>query len=204
MGFNVLFVAIRIREYDAGVSQDQHFDIPFRMPSMPGSVLQVTLPPMEDAPNADPRVAALLGEALRLMSESGSSPSSMGEFALSYPSKIVKILGAPPPRPAVVNLEDAIQSAVERALSKKPAFANPSEARTRVVVIIGGQRTSVSIRSDLIIQADEAMGGKARDTIRSLANQSWPNQGNRSGWIESQLEQLLLFRRVRGDIEMRH
>jgi hypothetical protein len=63
----------------------------------------------------DPRIAALLGSAIKLMVESGVAAQAVGTFARKYPGQVAQILGEPLAAPEL-HIEDIIRAVVAETL----------------------------------------------------------------------------------------
>ena len=63
----------------------------------------------------DPRIAALLGAAIKLMVESGVAAQVVATFACEYPGQVANILGEPLHVPEL-HIEDIIRAVVAETL----------------------------------------------------------------------------------------
>lgn len=145
----------------------------------------------------DPRGKHLLGEAVRLLVQSGATGASITDFINEY-SGVIEASLAPLPEPAQPDLKGQLKEALKEVLmelapqERKPA---PGLRKPVTVHLAGMKRTTVFVRKDLLSTATTAVGGEkqVRQLINELANTKPEDLGNRSAWVEEQLKNHLLL-----------
>ncbi|KWA84040.1 hypothetical protein WL29_21990 [Burkholderia ubonensis] len=145
----------------------------------------------------DPRGKHLLGEAVRLLVQSGATGASITDFINEY-SGVLEATLAPLSEPAQPDLKAQMKEALKEALqelappSQKPAGGLRKQVS---VYIAGAKKTTVFVRKDLLTTAAEAVGSEkqARQLINELANSKPDDHANRSAWVEEQLQHHLLL-----------
>lgn len=144
----------------------------------------------------DPRGKLLLGEAVRLLVQSGATGVAITDFINQY-SEVVQATLAPTPEPIQQDLKAQVKDALREALEElvPPAGKAESGLRKRVSVFIDGARTSVSLRKDLVANTVAAVGDekKVRQLIQEFANTKPEGMTNRTAWVEQQLQHHLLM-----------
>lgn len=159
----------------------------------------------------DARVDELLGEAIKLMVESGTPAVFVGKFALGFPEKIVKVLGAPQAVPEL-DLEAIIQRTVQVTLGTRVGVATESGRRgprpagkTRLNIQAEGKRTSISVRNDLLQRMVEQDGELAvKKLLQLFADEADNASGNRTSAVEARMAQFLVLREVEAEQSPRH
>jgi len=163
----------------------------------------------------DPRLAALTGEAIKLMVEAGASAEVVGHFAVNYPSIVAaKLEPLPPPAPDI-DLEAVIRATVQTVLGASLAGSvQPLEAqragtprrgardveRVKLNVTVGGKRTSVKLRASLFEKLATLEGhGKVEALVQGFVDRTPAGHPNRSAWVEEQTAQLLVLSEMRPD-----
>ncbi|KVP96573.1 hypothetical protein WJ96_04930 [Burkholderia ubonensis] len=145
----------------------------------------------------DPRGKHLLGEAVRLLVQSGATGAAITDFINEY-SGVLEATLAPLPEPAQPDLKAQMKDALKEALLElAPPSQKPSGGlRKQVsVYIAGAKKTTVFVRKDLLATAVTAVGSEkqARRLINELANSKPADHTNRSAWVEEQLQHHLLL-----------
>ncbi len=144
----------------------------------------------------DPRGKHLLGEAVRLLVQSGATGSSIADFISEYTDVLAATFSAPQP-PLQPDLRAQMKEALKEALLELAPNTSDSAERRRkpVSVYIEGARTTVFVRKDLLEQAATHAGSPrlARQLVNDMANAKPPEHANRSAWVEEQLQQHLLL-----------
>jgi hypothetical protein len=143
----------------------------------------------------DPRGKHLLGEAVRLLVQSGVTGGAITDFINDYSDVVQSTLAATPP--AAGDLKEQMKEALKEVLQElaPPAQRGRQGLRKQVGVYINGARTSLSLRKDLLDSTAAAVGGEkqARKLVDELANTKPAELVNRSAWVESQLQHRLLL-----------
>jgi hypothetical protein len=150
----------------------------------------------------DPRGKHLLGEAVRLLVQSGVTGAAITDFINDYSDVVHATLAAPPA--GTGDLKAQMKEALMEALQE----LTPQPKRTReglrkqVAVYINGARTSLSLPKDLLKSTAEVMGGEkqVRQLAEELANAKPDSESNRSAWVESQLEHRLLLLKAEANL----
>lgn len=154
----------------------------------------------------DPRGKHLLGEAVRLLVQSGATGASIADFINEYTTVLETTLVAPP-APAPVDLKAQMKDALKEVLEELAPRAQRTKAglRKQVAVYIAGAKTSLSLRRDLLASTTAVVGGekKVRQLINELANSKPEGHANRSAWVEEQLQHHLLLAKAESAITQR-
>jgi hypothetical protein len=144
----------------------------------------------------DPRGKHLLGEAVRLLVQSGAAGASITDFINEY-SEVVHATLAAPPETASPDIKAQVKDAVREVLQELAPAArrSPAGLRKQVAVYIAGAKTSLSLRRDLLERTVTAAGGdkKVRQLIHEFANSKPADHPNRSAWVEEQLQHHLVL-----------
>jgi predicted DNA-binding ribbon-helix-helix protein len=139
----------------------------------------------------DPRGKLLLGEAVRLLVQSGASGAAITDFINEY-SEVLHATLAPPPAAAEPDLKAQVKDALKEALAElaPPSRRTEAGSRLRIAVFIDGARTSVSLNRDLLASTVAAVGDekKVRQLIQEFANTKPADWANRTAWVEQQLQ----------------
>lgn len=143
----------------------------------------------------DPRGKHLLGEAVRLLVQSGVTGAAIADFIQEYSAVVHATLAAPPEAPS--NLKLQMKEALKEALQEMAPQGGKSTSslRKQVGVLVNGARTTLSLPTDLVERAVTVTGGKkqAQQLVEELANTKPDSVPVRSTWVESQLQQRLLL-----------
>jgi len=137
----------------------------------------------------------LLGEAVRLLVQSGAVGASITTFINEY-SAVIESTLAPTAEPAQLDLKAQMKEAVIEAMHElvpvRPSKAGP---RRQFAVYIAGAKTSLSLRRELVERTVAHVGSEkqARQLINELANAKPDSQTNRTAWVEEQLQLKLLL-----------
>lgn len=144
----------------------------------------------------DLRGKLLLGEAVRLLVQSGATGVAITDFINQY-SEVVQATLAPEPATVQPDLKAQVKDALREALEElaPPASRADTGLRKRVSVFIDGARTSVSLRKELVASTVAALGDekKVRQLIQEYACSKPEGVANRTAWVEQQLEHHLLM-----------
>jgi hypothetical protein len=150
----------------------------------------------------DPRGKHLLGEAVRLLVQSGATGASIADFISEY-SSILDATLAPPPVAAQPDTKAQMKEALKEALLElaPPAQRARSDLRKRVNVYVAGAKTSLSLRKDMFERTVEAIGGqRAQELAQEFANAKPDDVGNRSAWVDEQLQHHLLLMKAESNL----
>jgi hypothetical protein len=145
----------------------------------------------------DPRGKHLLGEAVRLLVQSGVTGAAISDFISEY-TNVVATTFAAPPESAQPDLRAQLKDALKEALLElAPAARKTAEGRRKQVSVYieGAKKTTVFVRRDLLDNAATLVGSEkqARQLVNELANSKPSEQSNRSAWVEEQLQHHLLL-----------
>jgi hypothetical protein len=145
----------------------------------------------------DPRGKHLLGEAVRLLVQSGVTGAAISDFISEY-SSVIEATFSAPPEPATPDIRAQMKEALKEALLElAPAARKNAEGRRKQVsvYIAGAKKTTVFVRRDLLENAAVLVGSEkqARQLVNELANSKPEDQVNRSAWVEEQLQHHLLL-----------
>jgi N-methylhydantoinase A/oxoprolinase/acetone carboxylase beta subunit len=143
----------------------------------------------------DPRGKHLLGEAVRLLVQSGATGASIADFISEYSSILDATLAAPPVA-AQPDMKAQMKEALREALLEfaPPAQRTRRDLRKRVNVYVAGAKTSLSLRKDMFERTVEAVGSqKAQELAHEFANSKPDGVANRSAWVDEQLRHHLLL-----------
>jgi hypothetical protein len=145
----------------------------------------------------DPRGKHLLGEAVRLLVQSGVTGAAISDFISEY-TNVVATTFAAPPESAQPDLRAQLKDALKEALLElAPAAHKTAEGRRKQVSVYieGAKKTTVFVRRDLLDNAATLVGSEkqARQLVNELANSKPSEQSNRSAWVEEQLQHHLLL-----------
>ena len=143
----------------------------------------------------DPRGKHLLGEAVRLLVQSGVTGAAITDFIQAYSAVVHATLAAPPAVPA--DMKAQVKEALKEALQEiaPPGKQSRDLLRKQVGVLVDGARTTLSLPKDLVERAEIIAGGKkqVRQLVEELANTKPESFPVRSEWVETQLQQRLLL-----------
>jgi hypothetical protein len=143
----------------------------------------------------DPRGKHLLGEAVRLLVQSGVTGAAITDFIQAYSTVVHATLAAPPAAPN--DMKAQLKEALKEALQEiAPTGKQSSSAlRKQVGVLVNGARTTLSLDRNLVERAVIVAGGKkqAQQLVEELANTKPESEPVRSTWVETQLQQRLLL-----------
>lgn len=143
----------------------------------------------------DPRGKHLLGEAVRLLVQSGVTGAAITDFIQDYSEVVYATLAAPPEAPSdlKVQMKEALREALQEMAP--PGKRSENALRKQVGVLVAGARTTLSLPKELLDNATVAAGGKkqVRQLVEELANTKPDSEPVRSAWVESQLQQRLLL-----------
>lgn len=152
---------------------------------------------VQEKRKSDPRVAALTGEAIKLMAEAGASAEAMGHFAMHYPAIAASKL-EPLPAPVEIDLE-LLMVAVRKVLGatddarQAPVRGERGATRVKKNVTYQGKRTSVKIRAELLTRFQEKAGDAADDTLQAFVEAAPADHPNRSAFVEQQITNHLVL-----------
>lgn len=154
----------------------------------------------------DPRGKLLLGEAVRLLVQSGVSGVAITDFINEY-SEVIKTSLVEQQVPAM-DLKNQMKEAVREVLHElaPPSRRSGPEMRKRVPVVVDGVRTSLSLHSSLLSKTAETLGSskQARQLVNELANSKPADHPNRSAWVEEQLTHHLTLLRTEAAMNTAH
>ena len=143
----------------------------------------------------DPRGKHLLGEAVRLLVQSGVTGAAITDFIQAYSAVVHATLAAPPVEPS--GMKEQVKAALKEALLEiaPPGKQSANSLRKQVGVLVNGARTTLSLPRDLMERATVVAGGKkqAQQLVEELANTKPDSVPVRSTWVETQLQQRLLL-----------
>lgn len=152
---------------------------------------------MNDDEIKDRQLNALVGGAVRGLVESGAEDEAIGAFAASYRQKAAKILGHPQEATSPPDLTAVIKEAVTQALAASGQVTPKTSRRQNehFTVLIGGQKTSVTIHKEVIARLSEAKGSKSEVSrfVREVAKDVPETVANKSEWIEERIGAVLRF-----------
>lgn len=146
----------------------------------------------------DPRGKFLLGEAVRLLVQSGVGGVAVADFITEYSKVLHTTLAAPEPTKPV-SLKDELKSALAELLNEQlPAIKSVARSnKAKFIVLINGTRTSLSIPTELLLLSKQSMpAAEVKALIQELAESKPEAHPNRSAWVSSQLEQHLVLLRA--------
>lgn len=152
---------------------------------------------------------ALIGEAVRLLSEIGAPVDVLGAFAARYPAMVQKTLGgrvhavsqkAPvvDRDAAAVDLEAVVHSMMTKVIKESGLIdktASQKPGRVTINVLCGGRRTSVKVRASLIDQMNAVTGSleDSQKIIKEIAGSAPEDAENRSAYVNEQIKHYLLL-----------
>jgi len=145
------------------------------------------------------KIELILGDAVRLLVESGASASVVGPFALKFGAKVAQRL-AVPDRPVQVqksdqDLQTVIQTAVDAAVTKTLAMQLQTVGSKSVRLKVGPKNaeTTVSLPQILVNKAVEHWGDKraANAQIRAIFDRAPPDAKIKSRWLSEELRKSL-------------
>lgn len=145
----------------------------------------------------DPRAKHLLGEAVRLLVQSGGSGVAVADFIHGFTETLHATFAAPVAGPADIKaqVKEALKEALQELAPPKRQTRVRMGSRKQVAVYLNGTRTSLSLREDLLETAAAVVGdGKSmRKLLKELVSTKPETHPNRSAWVEEQLHQRLLL-----------
>lgn len=154
----------------------------------------------------DPRGKLLLGEAVRLLVQSGATGASITDFIQEY-SEVIQATLATPTDAVPLDLKAQMKDALKEVLQELAPASRRTKAglRKQVAVYIAGAKTSLSLRKELLESTAAAVGGekKVRQLIHELANSKPDGHANRSAWVEEQLQHHLLLAKAESSFTQR-
>ena len=158
---------------------------------------------MEDA---EGKLNAIVGSAIRANVESGASDEAVAAFAYKHRSKVAQLLGIEKAPPVEVDLQAVISAAVTTALQQTGLIGRGAITTSdRVNVLVSGRRTSLTIDSHLLKRLTESTGKQeAGNVIQNFANQAPEGTKNRSKWVQDQLLAYVAMQGVNVNSLIRH
>ena len=145
------------------------------------------------------KIELILGDAVRLLVESGASASVVGPFALKFGAKVAQRLAVPdqqplPQKPAQdlqMVIQTAVDAAVARTLALQPINLNAKSVRLKVGP--KDAQTTVTLPQLLMAKAVEHWGDKrsANAKIRALFDQAPTDAKVKSRWLAEALKKEL-------------
>lgn len=142
---------------------------------------------------AEDPLDAIVGAALKAMSDSGAPRARLGAFAASFREEVAEILGRKPPPAPAPDLLQLVTHAVRQVLAEPGLATATAAARAqpakRIYVTVAGRATSVTLPMEALRQLDDVAGGRkqARAIIQQLADSAPGDVPNRSGWIQERM-----------------
>lgn len=148
------------------------------------------------------KIELILGDAVRLLVESGASASIVGPFALKFGAKVAQRLAVPEalPPPSLINQPDiqsliraTVDDAVAKTLLGTQQLIESDSKKVRMKVGKKGAVTTVTLPQSVLTKSIEHWGGKrpANAAIRQLYELVPSSVGNKSRWVTSELQKLL-------------
>lgn len=172
---------------------------------------------MEKSP--DPRIAALVGEAIKLMAEGGASAEALGHVAVNFPAVVAaRLEPLPPPQPQL-DIETIVRVTVDQVLGRGLSGANGANsseeeaaqtrggrgiARIKKNVTVHGKKTSIKVPEMLYRQLEEQAGQETDRLLQEYAAEAPEGFPNRSAWVERQMTHYLVLAEVQPAIQGRH
>lgn len=147
-----------------------------------------TLPNVND--DSDTRkLNAIVGAAIKALTDSGAGDEYVGSFAASHRAKVASILGHSEPAAEAPDLLAIVTRAVGLALEQAGVGKRKEPSTKRVNVEIAGRRTSLTLSRSVLEKLAQAKGTKqqAKAVIQDLANTAPLDVENRSGWVEERV-----------------
>ena len=146
-----------------------------------------TLPLVSTKTVTQEQLDAIVGAALRGLVQANASNSQIGRFAVEHRLEMAQVLGVEDSRPVETDLQSLVMAAVTTALADFTATNQPT--RKRYNVTIGGKRTTLTLKSELVEKAKEQLGRSgAKTLISNLAEASADSTENRSMQVEHRLK----------------
>lgn len=145
------------------------------------------------------RIELILGDAVRLLVESGADASIVGPFALKFGAKVAQRLAVMEPPKSVArddDLQTLIQTTIEATVVKTLAIAQQHESdggKVRLKVGPKGALTTVYLSQSLVAKAVDHFGDKrsANAKIRSLYAALPVDAQNKSRLLTGELKKAL-------------
>lgn len=154
----------------------------------------------------DPRGKHLLGEAVRLLVQSGVTGAPIVDFINEY-SEVVQSTLAALPEVTNTDIKAQVKDAMREVLLElaPPARRTQAGQRKQVAVYIAGAKTSLSLRRDLLDHMVATVGSdkKVRQLIHEFANSKPDGHANRSAWVEQQCQHHLLLTKTESAVVQR-
>jgi len=146
--------------------------------------------------DAERKLDAIVGAALRGIIESGADDEFVGEFAERHRARVAQVLGAPATQLSPPDIASVVAQAVTEAFSKFGGATKATKVTTkRVNIYVNGRRTSAVISVDSFGKLIERQGGKQQAVkfIEGLANsESTPENRGRSASLEQKIQSYLM------------
>lgn len=144
------------------------------------------------------RIELILGDAVRLLVESGASADVVGPFALKFGAKVAQRL-AVPDRPVqdeqTIDIQKMIQVTVDAAVAKKLDTQLQAMTTKSVRLKVGNKNTltTVSLPQVLMTKAIEHWGDKreAHAQIRSIFDRAPGDAKVKSRWLSEEIRKAL-------------
>lgn len=144
----------------------------------------------QDDPNAA-KIDAIVGAALRAMAQGESDDRALGAFAANFRRQVGMVLRAEPTPTEPPDLLALIRQTVQEAMyAGEPTARGPR--RRRLTVLVGGQKTSVTVPASLADSLVKLRGtpAAARDALNAMAAECPPGE-IRSRWVEQQIRAMV-------------
>ena len=146
------------------------------------------------------KIELILGDAVRLLVESGASASVVGPFALKFGAKVAQRLAVADQVPketasSEIDIQATINASVEAAVAKTFAMQPQTTIAKRVRFKVGAKDalTTVSLPALLLTRAIEHWGDKriANANIRALFDRAPENVSVKSKWLAEELRKVI-------------
>lgn len=159
-------------------------------------VAGATLSPMND--DESRKLNSIVGAAIKALAESGAEDEFVGSFAASHRLKVAKILGQSEQIAESPDLLAIVTQALDAALGKAGIVPGPvrkAKPAKRVIVYVGGQRTSITLHQESIDKLRQVVGDndKADAVIQELANAAPAGRRQRSKWVREHMASYVMM-----------
>lgn len=146
----------------------------------------------------DTRGKHLLGEAVRLLVQSGATGAAITDFINEYSTVVAATLAAQEP---VSDLKAQVKDALKEALQEMTPTAATRQrgkrgvARKQVNVLVEGVRTTLYLDQELWTKVTHQLGNprERQKLVAEIAAQKPPEHPNRSAWVSEMLAQRLVL-----------
>ena len=152
---------------------------------------------LEVMPRTSEDVALIVGEAIKVLVETGADAQVVGKFSMEFPARAATAMSTTTTSPEL-QIEQIIAATVQRtieAMGHSAQRIRKGATIKRINVTVGGKRTSVSVSNtalDDVVRIKGSTAG-ARALMQQFMDAAPPGTPSKSEWVDSQLLNFVLL-----------